>query len=49
VVKRYGVKGRCCDAKLEVFKDPTMLNDGWQNMPQPWIYTLFQLCVMVLD
>jgi hypothetical protein len=40
VVKGYMVKGRWHDAKLEASKDPIVLDDGWQNMPQPWIYTL---------
>jgi hypothetical protein len=41
VIKGRGVKRRQYEAKFETLEDPTIIvNVGWQNLPQPWSYTL---------
>jgi hypothetical protein len=41
VVKGHGAKGKWHEAKLKTFEDPTIVVDvRWQNLPQPWSYTL---------
>jgi hypothetical protein len=42
MVRGHGVKGRWDGVELQAFEDPIVLgNAGWQNLPQPWSYTLF--------
>ncbi len=41
VVGGRGTKGKWHEAKLKTLEDPTIVVDvRWQNLPQPWSYTL---------
>ncbi len=50
MVKGHGGKKRRHEAKLKTFEDPTIItNVGWQNLPQPWSYTLCSSYVQWCD
>jgi hypothetical protein len=41
VVKGHGMKRRQHEAKLKALENPTVVTDPrWENLPQPWLYTL---------